>query len=141
MGLPCKYMENATVHAMGEIRMDSIVNCDIAARGKVVVKTGLLYAIDGDLGHGVKGRGHNLLLGRCGYLELHLLLIRVSVRRAALSVRPNYNGGKQDMKKRILAVILASVLVLSVGTVSAFAHGHGHGGRGYHPLMEIWAMG
>ena len=43
----CKYMENATVHAMGEIRMDSIVNCDIAARGKVVVKTGRGVIIGG----------------------------------------------------------------------------------------------
>lgn len=36
----CKYMENATVHAWGDVRMDSIVNCDVSARGKVVVKTG-----------------------------------------------------------------------------------------------------
>lgn len=36
----CKYMENATVHVWGDVRMDSIVNCDISARGKVVVKTG-----------------------------------------------------------------------------------------------------
>ena len=43
----CKYMENATVHAMGEIRMDSIVNCDIAARGKVIVKTGRGVIIGG----------------------------------------------------------------------------------------------
>ncbi len=36
----CKYMENATVHVWGDVRMDSIVNCDISARGKVVVKSG-----------------------------------------------------------------------------------------------------
>ena len=43
----CKYMENASVHAMGEIRMDSIVNCDISARGKVIVKTGRGVIIGG----------------------------------------------------------------------------------------------
>ena len=43
----CKYMENATAHAMGEIHMDSIVNCDLAARGKVVVKTGRGVIIGG----------------------------------------------------------------------------------------------
>lgn len=36
----CKYMENASVHADGDVRMDSIVNCDVSARGKVVAKTG-----------------------------------------------------------------------------------------------------
>ncbi len=45
----CKYMENASVHAMGEIRMDSIVNCDISARGKVIVKTGRGVIIGGTI--------------------------------------------------------------------------------------------
>lgn len=36
----CKYMENATVLAEGEIRMDCIVNCDVSAKGKVIVNTG-----------------------------------------------------------------------------------------------------
>lgn len=43
----CKYMENATASAMGEVRMDSIVNCDISARGKITVKTGRGVIIGG----------------------------------------------------------------------------------------------
>lgn len=49
----CKYMENATVSAMGEVRMDSIVNCDISARGKIIVKTGRGVIIGGT----VRGMG------------------------------------------------------------------------------------
>ena len=49
----CKYMENANVSAMGEVRMDSIVNCDIAARGKITVKTGRGVIIGGT----VRGMG------------------------------------------------------------------------------------
>lgn len=45
----CKYMENASVHADGDVRMDSIVNCDVSARGKVVAKTGRGTIIGGTI--------------------------------------------------------------------------------------------
>lgn len=45
----CKYMENASVQAEGDVRMDSIVNCDISAKGKVIVKTGRGAIIGGTI--------------------------------------------------------------------------------------------
>lgn len=45
----CKYIENAKVRAEGDVYMDSIVNCDISAKGKVVVKTGRGVIIGGTI--------------------------------------------------------------------------------------------
>ena len=44
----CKYMENASVQADGDIYMDSIVNCDIFCNGKIVVKSGRGIIIGGN---------------------------------------------------------------------------------------------
>lgn len=43
----CKYMENTSVHADGDIRMDSIVNCDVSTNGKVIATTGRGVIIGG----------------------------------------------------------------------------------------------
>lgn len=45
----CKYVENATIRAEGDVRMDSIVNCDVAAKGRVVTKTGRGTIIGGTI--------------------------------------------------------------------------------------------
>ena len=47
LDISCKYMENATVHVWGDVRMDSIVNCDVSANGKVIATTGRGVIIGG----------------------------------------------------------------------------------------------
>lgn len=68
----CKYMENATAHAMGEIHMDSIVNCDLAARGKVVVKTGRGVIIGGTVRSmgGIEAKTIGNIAGRLTILSI-----------------------------------------------------------------------
>lgn len=43
----CKYMENASVFADGNISMDSIVNCDVSCNGKLIVRSGRGVIIGG----------------------------------------------------------------------------------------------
>ncbi len=68
----CKYMENATALAEGEIHMDSIVNCDVSAKGKVIVKTGRGAIIGGTIRSmgGIEARTIGNIAGRLTTLSI-----------------------------------------------------------------------